>query len=333
MSAWRLQAVFLALLVVTGVLAFAGASSAGRHLCDPPAVETALEFAEEGTAEGVAVSRNGDVFVGNYITGEIFRAPGGDFDTASLLADLFEEDPMVSLVGMDVDRNGNLYVAVDAFLDPSLHGVWRVRPDGTADLVAPLPAFFESLPNDVTVDPKNNVYVSDSFDGTIWRLTPDGELSEWVVDDLLRAFFGEFEFGVNGLVYYKWALYGAVTIAGRVVKIPILPDGTAGTPTALVEDLTLFGIDGIEFDPKGNIYMTNNFGSSIQRIRADDLEIETLLTNEGLSAPASLAFNRNHKIIYVANLSTSAAFPQDYEPALVQVEFSAPVVSGQNPCA
>lgn len=331
MSAWRLNAVFLASLLVTSALAFAGTSSAGRHLCDPPEVETALEFADDGTAEGVAVSRDGDVFVGNYITGEIFRAPGGDFGKASLLADLFEEDPLVSLVGMDVDRNGNLYAAVDAFLDPSLHGVWRVRPDGTVDLVAPLPAFFESLPNDVTVDPKNNVYVSDSFDGTIWRLTPDGELSEWVVDDLLRAFFGDIEFGVNGLVYHKWALYGAVTLAGRIVKIPILPDGTAGTPSVIVEDPTLIGMDGIEFDPKGNIYVTNNFGSLIQRIRGDDLEIETL-AGEGLSAPASLAFNKNHKILYVANLSTSAAFPGPPAPALVQVEFSAPVVSGQNPC-
>jgi sugar lactone lactonase YvrE len=142
----------------------------------------------------------------------------------------------------------------------------------------------------------------------------------------LRAFFGDFEFGVNGLVYHKGALYAAITLNGRVIKVPIQPDGAAGTPAILVQDDALIGIDGIEPDVRGNLFVTNNFASTIQLIRADDLGIETI-TGEGLSAPASLAFNKNQKVLYVANLSTSAGFPQPYAPALVQVNFSAPVVA------
>lgn len=299
-------------------------TSTSRDPCDPPEVKPVLEFDDEGTAEGVAVSETGDVFVGNAVSGnaEIWRAPKGDFDHAFLLADL----PGGDLIGMDVDRVGNLYAAVAAFLDPALHGLWRVKTDGTAHRVAALPPFFVSLPNDVAIDPRGNVYVSDSFDGKIWRLTPDGELSVWIEDDLLRAFFGEFEFGVNGLVYHEWALYAAITLNGRVIEVPIQPDGTAGTPEIFVQDDALIGIDGIEPDVQGNLYVTNNFASTIQLIRADDLGIKTI-TGEGLSAPASLAFNKNHNVIYVANLSTSAGFPQPHEPALVQVKFSAPVVA------
>jgi sugar lactone lactonase YvrE len=182
------------------------------------------------------------------------------------------------------------------------------------------------VPNDATIDPRGNVHVSDSFDGKIWRLTPEGEFSVWIEDDLLRAFFGDIEFGVNGIVFQDWALYAAITLNGRVIRIPIQPDGAAGRPAILVQDDALVGIDGIEPDLHGNLYVTNSFASTVQLIRPDDLGIQTI-TGDGLSAPASLAFNGDHKALYVANLSTSASFPQPYAPALVQVTVSAPVVA------
>lgn len=292
--------------------------------CEPPTVKAVFEFADRGTAEGVAVSHQGDVFVGKATSGsaQIWRAPGADFDRAARLADLGGGD----LIGLDVDNRGNVYAAVAAFLDPQLHGLWKVRPNGTATRVGTLPASFASLPNDVTIDNRGNVYVSDSFDGKIWRLTPDGEWSVWIEADLLRAFFGEFEFGVNGLVYHRSALYAAITLSGRVIRVPIQHDGAAGTPAVLVQDAALIGVDGIELDVRGNIFVTNNFTSTVQLIHVDDLSIETL-SGEGLSAPGSLAFNRNLGTLYVANLSTSAAFPRPYAPALVQMTFPTPVIA------
>lgn len=291
--------------------------SASRRECSSASMTPVFEFANQGTAEGVAVSQQGDVFVGNAVSGngEIWRAPKGDFGRASRLARLRGGD----LIGMDVDRFGNVYAAVVDFADPDLHGLWKVRPDGRAERVGAL-AGFASLPNDVAVDRRGNVYVSDSFEGTIWRLTPSGELSPWIRDDLLRAFFGDIEFGVNGIVVHHWAVYAVVTLTGRVIRIPIQPDGAAGRPVLLVQDDALIGMDGIEPDERGNLYVTNNFASSVQEIRADDLGIQTI-ADEGLSAPASLAFNRNHTALYVANLSTSASFPQPYAPALVAMTF------------
>ncbi len=296
-----------------------------RHTtCEPPTVKTVFEFEDRGTGEGVAVSKQGDVVVGKATSGsaEIWRVPSGDFDRPVLLADLGEGD----LIGLDVDNIGNVYAAVAAFLHPDLHGLWKVQPNGTAERVGALPAFFASLPNDVTIDNRGNVYLSDSFDGKIWRLTPDGEWSVWIEDDLLRAFFGDFEFGVNGLVYHGSALYAAITLNGRVISVPIQHDGAAGTPAVLVQDDALIGVDGIEVDVQGNIFVTNNFTSTVQAIHVDALSIETI-SGDGLSAPGSLAFNKNHRTLYVANLSTSAAFPRPYAPALVQMRFSTPVVA------
>jgi sugar lactone lactonase YvrE len=290
--------------------------------CTAPALSAVFEFANQGTAEGVAVSQSGDVFVGNGSSGNaaIWRAPKGDFQKAYMLAAV----PGADLIGLDVDQNGNVYAAVAAELAPNVHGLWKVQPDGSAQRVGALPAFFASLPNDVTIDARGNVYVSDSFEGKIWRLTPEGQFGVWMQDELLRAFFGDFEFGINGLVYDRQTLYAAITENGRVIKIPIQPDGAAGKPTILVQDQALVGMDGIEHDAQGNLYVTNNFANTVLRIRADDLSIETII-DEGLSAPASLAFNQSRDAIYVANLSTSAGFPQPYAPSLVKATFAAPI--------
>ncbi|MEA2024040.1 MAG: hypothetical protein U9N79_07075 [Actinomycetota bacterium] len=165
----------------------------------------------------------------------------------------------------------------------------------------------------------------------------DGDVTEWVVDDLLRAFWGTLEFGVNGLTYDRGALYGAITMDGRVVRIPIEPDGSAGTPEALVEDRSLVGIDGIELDPVGNIYVANNFSQTIQRITRTTLAIETIVENNGgapLSSPASMAFSRNHKSIFVANLNESGGMVQGDpdNPLLVEVVFPVPVQAWTSAC-
>jgi sugar lactone lactonase YvrE len=291
-----------------------------------------MDFDTLGGAEGVAVSHNGDVFLGLIWEGLIFKVVHGNFDEASVLA---EFDGM-GLFGMDVDRHGNLYAAVDAPSDDSLHGVWKVQPDGTAELVAALPLGFQSLPNGIAIDNRGNVYVSDSYAGRIWRLTPDGDLSVWVVDDLLRAFWGSFEFGVNGLAYHRGALYAAITLDGRVVRIPIESHGAAGTPELLIEDASLVGIDGIELDWIGNIYLTNNFAFTIQRITKTDLIVDTIVENderELISSPSELALSRNHKTIYVANLSESGgAVPGPDRPLLIRVTFPVPVDAWTSDC-
>jgi sugar lactone lactonase YvrE len=319
-----------------GSAALSSVGDASGRLCPPTQVRAVLEFGV-GAAEGVAVSRQGDVFVGNIITGEIWRAPHGDFSRASVLADLLQGSPSFTtfLLGMDVSKEGILYAAVNALFDPSVHGLWRVAPDGTASRAGVAPAFFGSVLNDVAIDTRSNVYVSESLGGAIWRLTPDGEFGAWITSDLLlggvHPGFGV-EFGANGLAYHKGALYAGIHLNGRVIRVPIERDGSPGAPAIVIEDAALIGNDGLELDPRGNIYVANNFSNTVQRIRASDLGIETVV-GEGLSAPASIAFSSNHRMLYVANLSTSAVFPQPHAPALVRAEFAAPVVSGRRACS
>lgn len=336
----RIPILLVAVLVVLGL---AGPVAAEPQVCAGAVIEEAFnDLALDGGAEGVAVANNGDVFFGATWEGVIFKAPHGNFAATFEFADLVPDGSFGEVIGMDVDRHGNVYAAVSEPFDDTLHGIWKVDPDGSAMLAAPLPIFFESLPNDIAIDNRGNVYASDSFAGRIWRLAPDGAVTEWVVDDLLRAFFtfpdgSVFEFGVNGLTYDRGALHGAITLDGRIVKIPIRPDGAAGTPELLVEDPSLIGIDGIELDRRGNIYVTNNFAQTIQRITKNSHATETIIENNGaapLSSPASLALNRNHKSIYVANLNESGGMVQGDpdNPLLVEVMLPVPVHAWTSDC-
>lgn len=337
----RVLILVVAVLVVLGLV---GPVAAAPQVCAQPEIEEVFnDLTLDGGAEGVAVANNGDVFFGATWEGVIFKAPKGDFAATFALADLVPVGSFGHIVGMEVDRHGNVFVAVVEPFDPTLHGIWKVEPDGTAALVGPLPTSFASMPNDIAIDNRGNVYASDPFAGRIWRLATDGVLTEWLVDDLLRAYFtfpdgSVFEFGVNGLTHDGGALYAAITLDGRIVRISIGPDGVAGTPAALIEDWSLIGIDGIELDRVGNIYVTNNFGQTVQRVLRPSLVIETIVENNGgapLSSPASLAISRNHKSIFVANLNESGGTVQGDpdNPLLVEVTLPVPVHAWASDCS
>ena len=94
----------------------------------------------------------------------------------------------------------------------------------------PRPALGTSL-NDLTFDRAGNVYVSDSFQGIVWRTTRDGGVATvWVDDPLLRT-AGVPPFGANGLRFdgRESALFVANTGNDTIVKIPVVGGPPGGS--------------------------------------------------------------------------------------------------------
>ena len=165
--------------------------------------------------------------------------------------------------------------------------------------------------NALTFDSSGNVYVSDSFQGIIWKTgASGGAATAWVSDPLLLP-NGIPPFGANGLAFNRAgnALFVANTANDSIVKIPVTA-GTPGTPQALVYGIN--GADGIVLDRSDNIWVAANQSDEIVVIDPTGKVIAKLGdfdgikkdgTPRGLLFPATPAFSKDGKDLLVTNLA------------------------------
>lgn len=120
--------------------------------------------------------------------------------------------------------------------------------------------------NDITFDGAGNVYVSDSFQGIVWRTGPHGGVaSAWVDSPLLRT-TGVPPFGANGLRFnrHETAMFVANTGDDTVIEIPATSSAsgpTAGTPSVFVNAVN--GADGLLIDEDDNLWVVANQADEI----------------------------------------------------------------------
>lgn len=290
---------FGSVIVVALALSMSTAAAAGN-----PSVETVVSFdPQEGQLpEGLAITDRGVIYVGLAPTGEIVRVD--DNGGVSPVATLPNGEGF--LVGLALDRRDRLFAAV-ASLDAATHGIWRVGRDGTARRVVALPT--DAFPNAIAFRGRS-MFVTDSFGGAVWRIR-HGRARVWVQDDvLLGDTSADLPIGANGLAFYGRYLYVANSQRGRIVRIPIEPDGRAGTPVVLAEDETILGADGIAFDVRGNLYIAVNEQDTLVRMGPSG-GMETLATRrDGLDFPATPIFGerRPHRSdLFVTNFALDDA--------------------------
>ena len=190
--------------------------------------------------EGAAVGPDGTVYAGGE-AGQIYRI--GSDGTPEAYADTGG-----FLYGVTVDGGGNVYGC-----DMGRGEVVRVDPAGTVTTYSrgtqerPL-----RVPNFSAFDEVGNLYVTDSGewgadDGFLFRVAPGGETTMW--SDAVTAF-------PNGccLTAAGDALLVVESHTRRVVRVPIMDDGSAGVPE-LVADLTGSQPDGIALAADGTLFV------------------------------------------------------------------------------
>jgi sugar lactone lactonase YvrE len=270
--------------------------------------------------EGIAVDRRQNVYVGLTPSGEIRR-----FDRegrSSTLATL----PVGGgfLLGLATDARGNVYAALASF-DPATHGVWRVERDGSQDRIAALPA--NGGPNALAFDKAGNLYVTDSVLGAVWRIPRTGGPELFVQHPLLEPEPGTQIPGANGIALAKRTLFVTNTRFGRIVRIPIERDGSAGEPTTLIERDDLIGADGVALDVRRNLYVVmfgGPAGGRLVRITPDGRLEELAGEADGLTGPASLAFGTTEHArtaLFITNFDLFSTTPK---PALARVDVGIP---------
>jgi len=245
-------------------------------------------FAVQGTPTG-----NGQLYVFNQ-HGRLLRQVNVA-GSSTLLLDLAFHPVTGALLILDFGASKVLEV------DP-VSGASRVFSDISAGSQPGL--------NVLTFDRSGNVYVSGSFAGAVYKIGPHGGAPAIWVQSALLTTTGVPGFGANGLAFNgaQTTLFVNNTGNDQVVKIPVNPDGSAGTPAVFVNSVN--GADGLIIDKHDNLWIAANQADEIVVIDPSGRTIAKLGDFNGLDRdgapigllfPASLVFSG--PFVYVTNLS------------------------------
>lgn len=286
--------------------------------------------------EGIAANpANGDIYVGTFDGGfpnELLRYSRN----GKLLAR--RDFGITPLLGLEFDRaHGKVYIANVGDFAGSQSKIQRIaanfngataiedvavippigapgtrivaNPDGSEDTIT-----FGSgarVPNALTFDKAGNLYISDSFQGAIFRIAnpnacaPSCVVQTWAHDPLL-ATAGFPPFGANGLVFNadESALFIANTGDDRILKV----DPVTKAISVFAESIN--GADGIVFDRLGRLWVAANQNDEVVALNANGRVVARLGAFEGIGrdgAPRGLLFPASPVIVgdemFITNLA------------------------------
>ncbi len=198
--------------------------------------------------EGVTVALDGTFFVGSLFEGSIMRAPAG----ATLMEPFIEPgtNGLVSVLGLWADDARNTLWACSS--DAGNGRLAGSAPVGVKAFDLRTGAALGSydfpgggFANDLTLDAQGNLYVTDSWAPRILRLrAADSALDEWINDPQL----GLEQWSLNGIDFDRSSnvIYTVNQNTGRLFRITIEQDGSAGAVTMIQTSLELRRPDGLK---------------------------------------------------------------------------------------
>ena len=311
MTRFKIGAAALGLTI--GILATTSASAWERGPVDVLAVLPDVTPGVQSSVEGLTVGPDGNIYV-----------PTFGFNTTGSLtgnAVLFVISPNGNIVRKVTIQNSSPHMLGLAFnpvfgnllvLDFGAGKILDVNPYTGLSTVVAGPIANSGL-NALTFDRSGNAYVSNSFNGVIWKVTHSGTVTTWSSGPLLAPGTGLTPpFGANGVEFNNehTILYVANTAEHQIIEIPVNPDGSAGTAKILITGIN--APDGIMVDGKDNIWICSNQEDEIVVIDkpgkviaklGDFRGIDHNGIAQGLLFPASLAFSKDKELLYVSNLT------------------------------
>lgn len=225
---------------------------------------------------------------------------------------LYAIEPFIGIIRMTLDPN-NAQEVYSAFPPPP--------PTG-------------ALPNDLAFDKAGNLYVTDSFQGLIYRIPAGGGAPQvWFQDQRLLG-HPALPFGANGIRIDKNGLnaYVSVTVDsnfnGVIYKLPLTASPAAADLTEFhVYAPTAFGPpapDGIAFGKSGRLYVALAGSSQISVLNPDGTEavryngpaqVPNTANTLPWANPANITFNDQAGTLLVTNHASLVP----YDPALFAI--------------
>lgn len=179
-------------------------------------------------------------------------------------------------------------------------------------------------PNGMTFDKNGNIYLADSYQGTVWKTGPNGGMATpWVKNDLLIS-HGVPPVGANGLAFNRneTALFVGNTGDDRIIRVPVV-NGEAGKPEVFINGVN--GPDGMFVDEYDRLWVVANQSDEIVVFDKTGRVIAKIGDFNGLDergAPRGLLFpaemTKIGDYLYVTNLSCDYRYWKNLAHILAQ---------------
>jgi sugar lactone lactonase YvrE len=185
--------------------------------------------------EGIAAAADGTLFIGSIATGKIWRVAEGSTEAEEFVADGVLAR---GALGMKVDeRRDILWVCDSNPAGPAGGSIVGINLSD-AEVAVRHDMSGNALCNDIVVDPAGNLWATDSFGGSIYRVpaavaSSNAAASLWLTHPLLQVAPGGF--GANGIALAGHRLFVSVTGPGTLVRI----DPSSDEPEDTIETVTL----------------------------------------------------------------------------------------------
>jgi hypothetical protein len=209
--------------------------------------------------QGVAIGRDGDVWIASFGNDSVIRYRHGDPHRAQVIRGGGIENPF----GIAVDGRGRVWVSNGA--ESRTGSVTILNPDGRPTSNSPITGGGMHSPQGLALDSKGNAWVANLFSLSVTRVSPEGRISG---DSPLRA-NGSIEGGWGIAVDGADHVWLAGFFGGNVTELcgvrrgscppgvktgqPISPD-RLGYRSAGFQHLT-----AVQIDPSGNVWLANNW--------------------------------------------------------------------------
>lgn len=201
-------------------------------------------------------------------------------------------------IGLGYDGFHQLYAALPESFGPPARGtILKVSPNGQT---APVPGSEGMVaPDGFGLDSATGaMYATDIFGNSIWRFTSGGTAQPWTSVATNPSLVLP-----DGVKVFKNAVYTSIE-GGKILRIPINPDGSAGTATvwaqvpgpAFFDDMTLD-------DRTGDVYVARLDTNELLQITPSGVITPIATHADGLlgAANMSLVHVGQNSVIYLGN--------------------------------
>lgn len=257
-------------------------------------------------AENLTSSRDGTVYFGSMSKGTIYRAaPGASRAEPWILASTAGLTRVLGLLADD--KTNTLWVcqnATDGRGGAPVTGQTALRSfdlkSGAAKGTYPFPPN-SGVCNDIALSADGSAYVSESFGGRVHRLKPGATALEvWASDSAIAV--------IDGLAFLSdGSLYVNNFTSGKLFRIPVNADGSAGALVPIETSMPLVRPDGLRTAGPKTLIQAEQQGR-VAELTIDGNRAEVRILKDGLKRASGVTIVGDNALVLV-ELTRAVAVP------------------------